>query len=30
MPTRCRGERFLFLSDLAPNGDLYLTDSGIG
>ena len=28
---RCRGERFLFLNDLAfsPNGDLYLTDSGI-
>ncbi len=27
----CRGEPFLFLNDLAfaPNGDLYLTDSGI-
>jgi gluconolactonase len=27
----CNGERFLFLNDLAfaPNGDLYLTDSGI-
>jgi len=28
---RCRGEPFLFLNDLAfaPNGDLYVTDSGI-
>jgi gluconolactonase len=28
---QCRGERFLFLNDLAfaPNGDLYVTDSGI-
>jgi gluconolactonase len=28
---QCAGERFLFLNDLAfaPNGDLYLTDSGI-
>lgn len=27
----CKGERFLFLNDLAfaPNGDLYVTDSGI-
>jgi gluconolactonase len=27
----CRGEKFLFLNDLAfsPNGDLYVTDSGI-
>jgi gluconolactonase len=27
----CHGERFLFLNDLAlaPNGDIYLTDSGI-
>jgi len=29
--TECNGEPFLFLNDLAfaPNGDLYLTDSGI-
>lgn len=29
--TECDGEEFLFLNDLmfAPNGDLYLTDSGI-
>jgi len=28
---QCRGEKFLFLNDLAfaPNGDLYVTDSGI-